>query len=64
MTLVQIAKMFFLKSENIFEVPMKKVRQLVNAGFLETVRLRVGEKRLYVTTKEGVKLLRKKKVIP
>lgn len=58
MTLVQIGKKFFEKSQNVLQVPMKKVRAMVNAGYLRTVRLRVGEKRLYVTTKKGVQLLR------
>ena len=62
MTLVQISKMFFDKSRNVLQVPMKKVRELVNAGYLGTVRLRIGEKRLYVTTKKGVRHLRKKKL--
>lgn len=62
MTLDLIARMFFPKSRNILQVPMKKVRELVHAGYLETIRLRVGEKRLYVTTKKGAKLLKEKKL--
>lgn len=62
MTLVQIAKMFFDKSRNVFEVPMKRVRELVNGGYLKAVQLRIGEKRLYVTTRKGVRHLRKKKL--
>jgi len=62
MTLVQIAKMFFDKSRNVFEVPMKRVRELVNGGYLKTIQLRIGEKRLYVTTRKGVRHLRKKKL--
>lgn len=60
MTLVQISRMFFEKSQNIFEVPMKRVRELVNAGYLKSVQLRIGEKRLYVTTPKGVRHLKKK----
>lgn len=62
MTLVQIAMMFFEKSENVFQVPMKGVRKLVNGGYLRAVQLRIGEKRLYVTTPQGVRYLRKKKL--
>ena len=62
MTLVHISKMFFDKSRNVLEVPMKRVRELVNAGYLKTVRLRIGEKRLYVTTKQGVRHLKQKKL--
>lgn len=62
MTLIQISTMFFDKSRNILQVPMKKVRQLVNAGYLKTVRLRIGEKRLYVTTKQGARHLKEKKL--
>lgn len=62
MTLIQISMMFFEKSRNVLQVPMKKVRELVNAGYLRTVRLRIGEKRLYVTTKQGVWHLKEKKL--
>jgi len=62
MTLEQISKMFFPSSENVLQVPMKRVRILVNAGFLKSVKLRVNEKRLYVATSEAVSLLRSRRL--
>ncbi len=59
-TLLQIGKMFFPKSRDIFHRPAKRVCDLVNEGLLKAEQLRVCEKKLYVTTKAGVKLLKKK----
>jgi len=57
-TLLQIGKMFFPNSRDIFHRPAKRVCGLVNAGLLKAEQLRVCEKKLYVTTREGVKLLK------
>ena len=62
MTLRQIGVMFFPESRDFFQVPMKRVRILVNAGYLKVIRLRVGEKRLYVTTPKGVQVLKEHKL--
>jgi len=59
LTLLQIAKMFFPKSRDIYHRPMKRVCELVSAGYLRPVRTKVSDKRLYMTTSEGVKLLKK-----
>ncbi len=58
-TLLQIAKMFFPDSEDIFHRPMKRVRELVEAGYLSVVVLKVTSQRLYVVTLNGVALLKK-----
>ena len=62
MTLLQISRMFFPVSRDILQVPMKRVRTLVKEGLLRVIRLRVGEKRLYLATKKGAALLRQKKL--
>ena len=59
-TLLQIGKMFFPESRDIFHRPVKRVCELVNEGLLKAEQLRVCEKKLYVTTKAGVKLLKQK----
>ena len=59
MTLLQIAKMFFPESEDIFQRPMKRVRILVGAGYLRTEILKITGQRLYVVTPKGVELLKK-----
>jgi len=57
-TLLQISNMFFSDSRNIFHRPVKRVCELVHAGLLRAEQLRVCEKKLYVTTRAGVKLLK------
>jgi hypothetical protein len=60
MTLLQISKMFFPESRDILHVPMKRVCGLVRMGHLRVIKPRVGEKRLYVTTSQGAKLLKER----
>lgn len=60
MTLLQIAKMFFPKSEDIFHRPMKRVRVLVATGYLRAEILKITGQRLYIVTPKGVKLLKKR----
>ena len=59
LTLLQIAKKFFSESRDILHRPMKRVCELVEAGLLRVERPNVSDKRFYVVTPEGVKLLNK-----
>lgn len=58
MTLLQIAKMFFPESQDIMHRPMKRVRALVDAGYLKAHILNILGRRLYTVTPEGGKLLK------
>ena len=60
MTLKQISRRFFPESQNMFQVPMKRVRLLVKAGLLKAEILRVDQKRLYMTTARGLGCLKRK----
>lgn len=62
MTLLQIAKMFFPDSEDMFHRPMKRVRELVAAGYLSAVVFKVTGQRLYIVTLKGVAFLKKHKL--
>ncbi|OGW83128.1 MAG: hypothetical protein A2Z83_05845 [Omnitrophica bacterium GWA2_52_8] len=62
MTLLQIAKMFFPESGDVFHRPMTRVCELVEAGYLSVVVLKVTGKRFYIVTPKGVKLLKKHKL--
>jgi len=62
MTLLQIAMRFFKKSRDIQQRPVRRVRELVNEGYLRAMQLRIGEKRLYLVTEKGRQHLRKKKL--
>ena len=61
-TLLQIGKMFYQESKNIYHRPAKRVCQLVNEGLLRAEHLGVCKKTLYLTTREGVRLLKEKQM--